>query len=129
MARIGCSRAEAGDAQSSPVVSLTGLTKRFAGSPVIADLDLEVATGQSLALIGANGTGKSTLLRLIVRLVEADQGSIRLVAMTGRGDEESRRRSRDEGFDVLLVKPADLDELREVLRRTAGPPRREALMS
>ena len=76
---------------------MTGLTKRLAGSSVIADLDLEVATGQSLVPNGANGTGKSTLLRLIVRLVEADQGSIRVLGedvRTLRGGSLPRLRSR-----------------------------------
>lgn len=63
----------------SPVVSVRGLRKRFdAGKPVLDGIDLDVAQGTLVALIGANGTGKSTLLRCLLRLVEADAGEIGL---------------------------------------------------
>jgi CheY-like chemotaxis protein len=44
---------------------------------------------------------------------------IRLIALTGWGQDEDRRRSKEAGFDDHLVKPVDLDELRGLL---AGPP-------
>ncbi len=46
---------------------------------------------------------------------------VRLVAMTGYGQEEDRRRSRDAGFDRHLVKPVDLAVLREVLADVPVP--------
>jgi phosphonate transport system ATP-binding protein len=63
----------------APVVAISGLAKSFGGRPVIGGLDLTVPGGESLALIGANGTGKSTLLRMIVRLAEADAGRIEVL--------------------------------------------------
>lgn len=60
----------------APVVAISGLAKSFGTRRIIERLDLTVPQGESLALIGANGTGKSTLLRMIVRLAEADAGTI-----------------------------------------------------
>jgi phosphonate transport system ATP-binding protein len=66
----------------APVVAISGLGKRFGSRTIIERLDLTVPAGESLALIGANGTGKSTLLRMIVRLAEADAGSIKVLGET-----------------------------------------------
>lgn len=60
----------------APVVAISGLAKSFGMRRIIERLDLTIPQGESLALIGANGTGKSTLLRMIVRLAEADAGTI-----------------------------------------------------
>lgn len=60
----------------APVIAIRGLKKSFGSRTIIDGLDLAVPQGQALALIGANGTGKSTLLRMVVRLAEADSGSI-----------------------------------------------------
>ncbi len=61
---------------SAPVIAIDRLRKSFGARTIIDGLDLAVPAGESLALIGANGTGKSTLLRMIVRLAEADAGKI-----------------------------------------------------
>jgi DNA-binding response OmpR family regulator len=49
-----------------------------------------------------------------------------LVALTGRGQEEDRRSSRDAGIDCHLTKPVEIDHLRELLMRR-GAPREAAL--
>lgn len=69
---------------SAEVVSadldVRGLTKSFGRSaPVFRDLSFRVARGESLALVGANGTGKSTLLRCCLGLVPVDAGQVRLL--------------------------------------------------
>jgi phosphonate transport system ATP-binding protein len=69
----------------SPVVAIDGLRKSFGPRTVLHSLDLAVPAGQSLALIGANGTGKSTLLRMIVRLADADAGRISVLGETVGG--------------------------------------------
>ncbi len=81
----------------APVVAISGLKKSFGPRSVISGLDLTVPAGQSLALIGANGTGKSTLLRMVVRLAEADSGRISVLGEevgTLRGARLKRFRSR-----------------------------------
>jgi len=61
-------------------ISLVGLSKSFSpGKPVFSDVSLEIAPGSLVALIGANGAGKSTLLRCIPRLIDPDQGTIRVL--------------------------------------------------
>lgn len=67
---------EGGSGAAAPVIAIEALRKSFGQRRVVEGLDLAVPGGQSLALIGANGTGKSTLLRMIVRLAEADAGRI-----------------------------------------------------
>jgi phosphonate transport system ATP-binding protein len=60
--------------------SVRGLTKQFGtGSTIMSGLDLDIANGAKVAIIGANGTGKSTLVRMLVRLVEPSSGEIRVL--------------------------------------------------
>lgn len=54
-------------------------------TPVLQDLDLDVSAGRVLAVVGATGVGKSTLVSLLVRLVDPDAGSVRLDDSDARG--------------------------------------------
>lgn len=66
--------------RTAPVASVRGLSKQFGQGPmVMSGLDLDIAAGAKVAVIGANGTGKSTLIRMLVRLVEPSGGDIRLL--------------------------------------------------
>lgn len=55
-----------------------GVSKRFGGSSVLADVTLSVPEGSRMALVGASGSGKSTLLRLIAGFEQPDAGTIAL---------------------------------------------------
>ncbi|MEK8129270.1 ABC transporter ATP-binding protein [Paenibacillus filicis] len=59
------------------MLSLERLTVGYDSGPVIHDVSLQVAEGQIIGLIGANGAGKSTVLRTISGLVRPSSGSIR----------------------------------------------------
>ena len=57
-----------------PLVSLTGATVGFGGSPLFDGIDLALAAGERACLVGRNGTGKSTLMKMLAGLVEPDRG-------------------------------------------------------
>jgi polar amino acid transport system ATP-binding protein len=58
------------------MITLTGVTKRFGARQVLNGVDLTVARGEVLCLIGGSGSGKSTILRCINGLERHDQGTI-----------------------------------------------------
>ena len=60
------------------VLQLRGLTKSFGDRTLLSDVYLRVEPGERIALLGENGTGKTTLLNMIVGQVRPDSGSIRL---------------------------------------------------
>jgi ABC-type polar amino acid transport system ATPase subunit len=62
-------------------VRMRGVRKAFAATPVLAGVDLEVASGEVLALIGPSGGGKSTLLRLINGLESRDAGELEVLGV------------------------------------------------
>ncbi|MBO2464753.1 phosphonate ABC transporter ATP-binding protein [Actinomadura violacea] len=56
-------------------LTVRGLRKSFGGRTVLSGFDLDVAPGEVVALLGANGSGKSTALKCVVGLVRPDAGS------------------------------------------------------
>jgi ABC-type multidrug transport system ATPase subunit len=58
------------------VIEVRGLAKSFGGRKVLDGLDLEAGPGEAVALLGANGSGKTTTLRCIVGLALPDAGAI-----------------------------------------------------
>lgn len=60
------------------VLTVTGLAKSFGANQLFDGLDMEVKRGEHVALIGGNGTGKTTILKMINRLVPKDEGTIAL---------------------------------------------------
>jgi branched-chain amino acid transport system ATP-binding protein len=59
-----------------PLLAVVDLVVGYDGVPVLEGVDIEVAEGEIVALIGTNGAGKSTLLRAIGGIVEADRGAV-----------------------------------------------------
>lgn len=59
------------------VLTVTGLTKAFGAHLLFQNVDFEIKRGERIALIGANGTGKTTILKILNQLVQADEGEIR----------------------------------------------------
>lgn len=67
---------EAGAAGSVPVVAVVNVHKRFGSQEVLNGISLSVRRGETLAVLGRSGTGKSVLLRLIIGLENPDSGSV-----------------------------------------------------
>jgi zinc transport system ATP-binding protein len=61
-----------------PVISLRGVTAELGARPVLRGIDLTVHRGEVVALLGANGSGKSTAIRTIIGQVPASGGTIEL---------------------------------------------------
>lgn len=60
------------------VLAVEGLAKAFPGNPLFSNIDFEIKRGERVALIGNNGTGKTTMLKIITNTIPADAGSVRL---------------------------------------------------
>ncbi len=58
------------------LISLKGITKNFTGTPVLNNLDLSIAKGEKIGVVGINGTGKSTLLKIIAGEINPDSGEL-----------------------------------------------------
>lgn len=61
---------------SEPILSVRGVSKRFDTLIAVADVDLDVARGEKLGIIGPNGSGKTTLINCITGVVRPEQGRI-----------------------------------------------------
>jgi phosphonate transport system ATP-binding protein len=76
-------------------VHLAGLGKRFPGAatPVFSGINLAIKPGEAVAIIGANGTGKSTLLRSLNALTPIDEGRITVLGEPVNGAQAGRLRA------------------------------------
>jgi ATP-binding cassette subfamily B protein len=115
---------------SAPAVELAGVHFSYGAEPVLRGVDLRVARGATVAIVGATGSGKSTLIKMLTRLYERERGSIRLDGVDVRDIAlaELRRRvtvvSQDVtlfagtlGDNIALGKPVSLDAMEAAARR------------
>ena len=58
------------------MISIAGLTKRYGAHEVLRGIDLDIAPGRVTAIVGPNGTGKTTLIKAVLGLVRPDGGTI-----------------------------------------------------
>jgi sn-glycerol 3-phosphate transport system ATP-binding protein len=73
-------------------LSLSSVKKQFGATQVLHGIDLEVADGEMIVVVGASGCGKSTLLRIVAGLETPSSGTVRI-----------------DGRDVTKLEPADRD--------------------
>ena len=66
------------DLTEATAYSLEGVRRSFAGRVVLDDVSLEIAPGEFVALLGASGSGKTTILRAVAELDQAVTGTLRL---------------------------------------------------
>ena len=90
---------EAGTPQAERGVaaSVRAVSKNFKGTSVLEDIDFDVAEGESLVLLGASGSGKTTILRIIAGLEEPDTGRVIL-----HGKDVTDLPSRERGVGVIF---------------------------
>jgi osmoprotectant transport system ATP-binding protein len=66
------------------VIELDAVTKRYGAAEVVHELSLEIAAGELLVLMGGSGSGKTTTLKMINRLVEPSAGCVRIAGRDTR---------------------------------------------
>src|SRR6185295_429295 len=76
----------------SAVIALNNVTKAYGRNTALKDLTLEVPPGVVFALLGENGAGKTTAIRLILGLTEPTQGDVRVLGLDSRREGLAIRR-------------------------------------
>ena len=76
-------------------ITVSGVSRRFGGFQALSSVDLEVASGELVALLGPSGSGKTTLLRIIAGLESHDTGTVVIAGQESAGLDP---RARDIGF-------------------------------
>ena len=64
--------------RNRPALAIKGLTKNYGDRPALEPLDLEIAVGEHVALVGHNGSGKTTMLKMVAGLLDPSGGSVRI---------------------------------------------------
>jgi len=77
--------------------TVRGISKRFKKVPVLDDVSFDVAEGESLVLLGASGSGKTTILRIIAGLEQPDTGTVIL-----HGKDVTELPARERGVGVIF---------------------------
>jgi len=90
-------RREEDPARKEPAASIRAVSKKFKGTVVLEDIDFDVAEGESLVLLGASGSGKTTILRIIAGLEDPDTGRIVL-----HGKDVTELPARERGVGVIF---------------------------
>jgi peptide/nickel transport system ATP-binding protein len=113
---------------SGPLLQATGLRKDFRRGEdrfaALAGVDLEIAAGETLALVGASGSGKSTLARVLMRLAEPDSGALRFAGENLLALRGSRLRTLRRRFQMVFQDPLAAFNPRATVERALDDPLR-----
>ena len=94
------------DAESAPLLSVRGLSVAYGDTPVVRDVDLDVARGERVAIVGQSGSGKSTVVAALLRLLPGSGritgGTISLGGEDLAAADESRMRAVRGGRIALV---------------------------
>ena len=94
-----------------PLVEIEGLTKSYAGagtrqrSTVVDYVSFQIERGQTLGLIGESGSGKSTVARMLLRLIEPDSGTIRFHDADLRAASHRQMRELRQHMQIVFQDP------------------------
>ena len=83
-----------------PIVVLRGVMLTLGATPLFTGVDLSLARGERMALVGRNGAGKSTLMRILGRAIEPDAGEI--FVQPGIGARHLLQEPDFSGFETAL---------------------------
>jgi putative S-methylcysteine transport system ATP-binding protein len=116
------------------MISIRGLTKRYGANTVLDGIDLDIAAGERVAIIGPSGTGKSTLLRCLNYLDRPESGVIRIgdlsvdAATASAAQILALRRNTSFVFQnyALFANKSARDNISEALITVQRKPRAEA---
>ena len=106
-------------------IALSNVNKNFGFKRVLDGFDFEVSTGERVGLVGANGCGKSTIFKLIMREEQADQGTV----STRKGTKIKMLSQLPPSYpESYTVKDVLTNEFREIYRIEAEMKKLESLM-
>lgn len=112
---------------ANPAIEIRGASKRYGEVNAVNGVDLAIETGEVFGLIGHNGAGKSTLFKLLLGIVAASAGEIRIQGTPVRGSQfrEVRRRLGYLPENVVLYDNLNGLETLEFFAALKGAPRQE----
>src|SRR2546421_8697718 len=115
------------DNEHHPAIAIQDLRKAFGNQRVLNGISFQVARGETVAVIGRSGSGKSVLLKLLICLQKADSGSIRIVdtEITNIGEKQLAEVRKKIGF---LFQQAALYDSLTVKENVAFPLNRHSKM-
>jgi Cu-processing system ATP-binding protein len=110
-----------------PVIEVRGAAKRFGAIDAVAGVDLTIEAGEMFGLIGHNGAGKSTLFKMMLGLIPATAGEIRIdgCPVDGKGFRDVRRRIGYLPENVVLYDNLSGIETLRFIASLKGVPREE----
>lgn len=106
---------------SENIIEIRNLNFSYNGQKALANVDLDVKAGDFMAMIGPNGGGKTTLIKLMLGLYTANSGTIRVL---GKSPREVSHRIGYVPQDVHINKEFPISVLHVVLMGTLNPGRR-----
>ncbi len=103
------------------LLRISNLTVHFESRPAIADISLDIHTGETVSLLGPNGAGKSTLLKVIAGMLPASHGSVLLRGAPLRGVDGAityipQRAGADWAFPISVLEAVQLGLPRTIPR-------------
>ncbi|MEM6901708.1 MAG: ATP-binding cassette domain-containing protein [Pseudomonadota bacterium] len=97
--------------QPAPIIDVRGVEKSFGPKHVLRGIDLTVAKGESIVVIGGSGSGKSVLLKNILGLMHPDRGSIKINGVETAQLRGRAREAQYRHFGMLFQGAALFDSL------------------
>ncbi len=118
------------------LLTLRDICKRFGPEPVLDGVSFDLRAGERIGLVGPNGTGKTTLLKIIAGQEEPDRGSVELASAARSGfleqhpefsDERTLWQEAREALRELIDLAADAERVAADMAQTRDPSQRQRL--